>query len=387
MRKIIHRISFVGLVLLVCCVEPYDIQSITTDDTMVVEGNISSELKQHQVRISRTALINEKKFIPEPGAKVTIKDSGGATIILTEEKPGIYQTGMVSGVVGHHYTLNITTKNGKQYTSAEVELNDTPPITDIYATFTRDLPIGEGTGGIQIFLDTEDPTGKTKYYRWEFKETYEIKTPFPSAFEWLGGNNVVFREIPIDRCWGKDSSKNTILYTTNGLGQSKVKAQLLQTIPGYSPNMRIRYSILVRQFTLSKEAYQYWKDLKDINESQGSLYDRQPGTVRGNLNSLSDDELVLGYFDAGVVSEKRVFFTPDYFSASGYKAPKFLTSCDNFMPVEVQVSGIGAYYARNGQSLIISEATGTGDPTLFLRPKYCCDCTNLGSNIKPSFWP
>ncbi len=57
----------------------------------------------------------------------------------------------------------------KQYTSAEVELNDTPPITDIYATYTKDLPIGEGLGGIQIFLDTEDPTGKTQYYRWEFK--------------------------------------------------------------------------------------------------------------------------------------------------------------------------------------------------------------------------
>ncbi len=146
--------------------------------------------------------------------------------------------------------------------------------------------------------------------------------------------------------------------TTNGLGKSKVTAQLVQSLPGYSINMRIQYSILIRQFSLSKEAYLYWKALKDVNETQGSLYDRQPGSIRGNIKSLTDNELVLGYFDAGVVSEKRAFFSPDDFSKSGYRAPKFLTSCDNYVPVEVLLSGIGAYYAKNGQGLLISEAVG-----------------------------
>ncbi len=71
---------------------------------MIVEGNISTELKQHIVRLSRTSQINEKKFIPETGAKVTITDKSGATITLAEEKSGIYLTGMTAGVVGQHYT-------------------------------------------------------------------------------------------------------------------------------------------------------------------------------------------------------------------------------------------------------------------------------------------
>ncbi len=387
MKKFIYRISTFAFILLVCCVEPYDIQSITTDNAMVVEGFISSDLKQHQVTISRTSQINDEKFIAETGAKVTIKDQNGTTFQLSEEKPGIYLTNPIAGVVGNLYTLNFTTKNGRQYTSTEAELKNTPPIKDIYATFSPDLSIGEGSGGIQIFLDAEDPTKQTQYYRWEFKETYEIKTPFPSTFEWLGGSNVVFRDVPVDRCWGSDSAKSILIHSTLGLDESKVTAQLIQSIPGYSPNMRIRYSILIRQFALSKDAYLFWKALKDINESQGTLYDRQPGTVRGNISSLVDDELVLGYFDAGVISEKRAFFTPDSFRGTTYKTPQFLTSCNNFIPVQVRVSGIAAYYAKNGQGLVISEATGTGDPTLYLLPKYCCDCTNLGTNIKPSFWP
>ncbi len=387
MRTFLFRLSFSILIAMACCVEPFDIQSVGYEDTLVVEGFISTELKQHRVTLAHTSQVNQREFIGEAGAEVTIKDQNGTILSLSEEKAGIYLTPKIAGVIGNTYTLNFTTKKGKQFTSSEVTLKNTPAITNIYATFSPDLPIGEGTGGIQIFLDTEDATNQTKYYRWEFKETYEIKTPFPSAFVWLGGNNVVFRDLPVDRCWGNDSSKNTLIHATEGLAESKVKAQVIQTIPGYSPNMRIRYSILVRQFSLSREAYQYWKDLKDQNEGQGSLYDRQPGTIRGNITSLSDDQIVLGFFDASVISEKRVFFAPSYFADAGYKAPKFLTSCENFTPVEVLVSKIGDYYTRNGQGLIISEAVGTGDPTLFLRPKYCCDCTNLGSNKKPSFWP
>jgi hypothetical protein len=388
MRQSIHRISIFTLILLVCCVEPYNIQSINYDNLLVIDGFISSDLKQHKVVVSRTSKINEKKFIAETGAQVSIKEGNGVTITLTEESPGIYLTPPLAGIVGSTYKLLVTTQNGKPYASEVVQLMDAPEIKDIYATYSPDLAIGQGSGGIQIFLDAEDPTNQTQYFRWDFKETYEIKTPYPSSYIWVGGNDLIFRDLPVDRCWGNDSSTSILIKSTKGLAESKVTAQLLQTIPGYSPNMRIRYSILVRQFALSKNAFQYWKALKDVNESQGTLYDRQPGAVRGNITSLSDKEVVIGYFDAGKVAEKRAFFTPDDFTASGYKAPKFLTSCYFFTPVDVLLSGLGAYLTEHSrENLVVSEVQGLGDVTVHLRPKYCCDCTNWGSNAKPSFWP
>jgi Domain of unknown function (DUF4249) len=373
------------LLFLLCgCIEPFDIQSIEYQDSLVIEGFISSELKQHQVTLAHTSLISERKFNGETGAQVSIEDQNGKVLLLKEEQPGIYLTEKTAGVIGNTYTLNVTTKKDKQYVSSGVKLLNTPPITDIRATFTPEVAIGAGKGKIDIFVDTEDPTNEVKFYRWEFRETYEIKAPYPASFIWLGGNDVIFRDVPVDRCWANDSSRNTLLHSTAGLHESKVTSQLIQTIPGISPAMRIVYSILINQFSLSEEAYQYWKKLKDLNETQGSLYDRQPGPTRGNIKSLSDDEVVLGFFGASSVTQKRAFFTPDDFSEMGYRKPKFLSSCETIPSVDIPVSEIGAYYALNGQSLIISETAGG---VLFLRPKYCCDCTNLGTNVKPSFWP
>ncbi|MEO7992349.1 MAG: DUF4249 domain-containing protein [Chryseolinea sp.] len=386
MCKFVYRISIFVFLLLVSCVEPFDIESVSFDNLLIVDGFISSDMKQHKVVLSRTSKINEKIFIPETGAQVSIKDISDATIELTEESPGIYLTGMMAGVIGNTYVLNIKTQTGKQYISSEVELRDTPEIKNISATYTLDLPIGEGSGGFQFFLDTEDSTNQARFYRWEFKETYEIKTPFPSTFVWLGDNNVEFRDVPVDHCWGSDSSRNILIKSTQELGESKVTSEVIHSIPGYSPNMRIKYSILVRQFALSKDAYLYWKSLRDVNQSQGTLYDTQPGTVRGNITSLTSSEIVLGYFDAGVIAEKRAFFVPSNFTAAGYKKPQFLTSCDNFIPIEVKLSNIGSYLSRYGENLEISEAVGTGDVTFYLRPRYCCNCTNLGINKKPSFW-
>ncbi len=378
---------FLLFILLGSCIEPLDIQSIGYEDSLVVDGFISTELKQHRVTLAHTAPINSKEFSGESGAILTIKDQNGTILKLSEGEPGIYLTEKTSGVIGNSYTLNITTSKGKQYTSSEVTLRNTPEITNIYGVFSPDLPIGPGKGKVDIFLNTEDPTNEIKYYRWEFRETYEMKTPYPSAFVWLGDNNVVFRDIPIDRCWGNDSSKNTLIHSAEGLAESKVISQLIQTVPGISLYMRIRYSILVNQFSLSQESYQYWEKLKVLNETQGSLYDRQPGVVKGNITPLSgnENELVLGYFDACSVTQKRVFFTPDDFSDAGYRKPKFLSSCETIPAIEIPVTEIGAYYALNGnsQSLIISETAGG---VLFLRPRYCCDCTNLGSNEKPAFW-
>ena len=139
----------------------------------------------------------------------------------------------------------------------------------------------------------------------------------------------------------------------------------------------------MRQYALDQAAYLFWKMIHDVNETQGSLFDTQTGAVPGNIHG---DGQVLGYFEAGGVSEKRVFFSPSDFSASGYKPPKYLTVCEDYVPVEILSDKIGAYMEKNHESMEISEASGAGVVTLILRPKFCCNCTDKGTNVRPSFW-
>jgi hypothetical protein len=372
--------------LLNCCVEPYNIASIGSQELLVVEGHISTDLKKHEVVISRTSPISNQEFVPESNAQVYIKDGHGVITTLTESQSGHYLTPTFKGLIGTTYQLFITTQSGRQVTSDEVTLMDTPEIKNIYASYSPNLTVNGESGGFQIFLDTEDPTKKTNFYRWNYEGTWEIQTPFESNFVWLGENKVGFRDTPVSTCYASESSNSILLQSTQGLTTGKVTAQVIQTLSASSPSMRIAYSILVRQYAISQHAFLYWQNLKKINQSQGTLYDTQPGIVIGNIKSLNDKEAVLGYFDAGVVKEVRVFFRAREFRAAGYTPPGFLDYCLLLNQTKIPDTQIGEFLSQNKDFEIIG-ATGIGPSTLYLLPKQCCNCTSLGTNIKPAFWP
>ncbi len=366
------------------CVERFDIRSENYSESLVVEGYVTSELKRQVVKLSNTAYVNKPEFVPESGAQVTIVTGNGERYPLTESAPGIYGSIPFAGVVGTTYKLDITRANGRHYSSSNVQMRPTPPIGNVYAQYLAEVP--EAQRGIQLYVDAEDQTGETRFFRWDYEETYVVKTPFPSNYEWLGGNDWVFRTQPVGICYPTDSSTSVYIKSTLGLSEDKVVAFPLRFIDKDSYVLRIKYSILVRQYSLSQQGYTYWKTVKDINENQGTLYDKQPGTVAGNISADGGNEIVLGFFDASAVSSKRIFLTPDDFSSAGYRAPGYQTSCNFLEPILAPVGQIGAYMTRYPNFGIWDAIGMTPNANFELLPKNCVDCTNLGTNIKPSFW-
>jgi hypothetical protein len=138
---------------------------------------------------------------------------------------------------------------------------------------------------------------------------------------------------------------------------------------------------------MSQESYTYWNNLRITNETQGGLSDIQPGVITGNIFSITDDtEPVLGYFDASTVSEKRVFFNYRDFIESGYKRPPvYRNGCYAIEPILVKQPDLDFYMNKYDGKMLIWELFGS-PPTFELMPTYCCDCTDLGTNIKPEFW-
>src|SRR5688572_26376565 len=204
------RKGLLGLMLLmVCCIEPVEIKSVTYDKVLIIEGYLTGEAKHHKISLSNTSRINDREVIVEEGASITIQDSNGGIVTLSENEPGAYYTPIYAGAPGKSYQLFIQTRDGRKYSSAQVEFKNAPDIKNIYAEYFGDR--GYENNGVEIYLDTEDPSGLTRFYRWEFEETYEIKTPFPSNFVWIGGNNVIFRDVPVDHCWATDTSENIVI--------------------------------------------------------------------------------------------------------------------------------------------------------------------------------
>ncbi|HWA34612.1 MAG TPA: DUF4249 domain-containing protein, partial [Cyclobacteriaceae bacterium] len=365
-------------------VEQFDAASIKYADQLVVDGMITNEFKQHRVSISHTLPLNTLEFSPEQGATVSVSENGGLTIPLTETSPGIYMTPPFAGTIGNKYSLRFQTAAGKSYTSNAVEMKPVPPIDRIYAVYPV---IQNGEQGVQLFLDGGDGGKRTNYYRWEYEETYEIQTPFPSKFVWLGGNEITFRLQQVNNCWATKKSNAILSSKTTGLSADRVVGLPFRFIPSVSQELVIKYSVNVTQYALNEESYTYWQKLKEINENQGTLYDKQPGNLRGNVSAVSNsEEIVSGFFSASAVSTRRVFFTPKDFESKGFVPAEYLKSCSESPPISVPIEKLGATLGPAQASFIIYDATGPGPNVVLLLRKACCDCTSQGTNIRPPFW-
>lgn len=386
MRRLLQRSVLLFLLMAAACVDPFEIKGLKSEEALVVEGVFSDRMQNHRITLSRTTSLDEKYFKAERDAAVTITDQNGDVITLSEAKPGVYETPVTAAVVGKTYTLKITTANGKRYSSTDVDFKNGPEIGAVNATYVER---NTGEKGIELSVDTEDPTGQTRFYRWNFFETYEVRTPFPSVWIWLGGNEVTFREQPIDICYVNDTLRNILIKSTKSLEQDKVTGQRLSFIPVDSYILTYKYSMLVQQFALSEDAYLYWENLRQSSEQQGTLSDRQPGSLPGNILSLNDpSETVIGYFEACKVSEKRIFTSyVDFYDEGVRRPPPMRSYCLEIAPILAPELELGTYMEEYQEDMYIWEVYGFSPFATFeLMPKRCCDCRDMGTTQKPSFF-
>ena len=366
------------------CVEPYQLKSVSYENTLVIESLITNVPKPQQVKLSRTSPLDDRKIIAEPGAKVFVESESGEKFQFNQITPGVYESFPFAGKVGEKYTLSITTNDGHEYRSQPVTLKDVPPIGKIYAEF-----VTSPERGIKISVDTEDTRNNTHYYRWNYVETYEIQVPFPSNYEVLpGATEASWRYDRVDQCWANDTLRSVLIKSTRGQDQDKVIAFPLRFIPEDSYVFRIKYSMLVQQFAMSDQSYNYWENIRIFNETQGTLADIQPGAINSNVVGITDpSETVLGYFDASAVSEQRVFFDYRDFKSAGYVRPTYRSSCEYITPILIKEGKIAEYMLTHSEDLSIWDVIGSSPTADFeLFPKACCDCSDMGVTVKPSFW-
>lgn len=381
--------SIKNIILLFCyvvllfsnCVQEFDPPRQGYENLLVVEAFLSNDQSPFEVKLSRSVPIDTSIFVAEQGAAVTLSSNQGEQFELQESSPGIYSAGSpLDAQVGVGYQLHIQTRNGKQYISDEVTMRATPPIEQVSWQF-EEKP-GTGKKGVQVYVDAFDPTGDSKYYLWSWDETWEFTTPFDSYLDYVD-EEIVLREERINRCWKFDRSTSIDIATTKNLTEDRVSKYPLHYVDDESDRLGKRYSILVKQYSLSEQAYNYWKELQKITENLGTLFDPQPSTVVGNIHSQNDDqEIVLGYFDASTVSEKRIFITRG--ELPPLVLPNYYYYCTDSIVNEGEIPAM----VEAGYWLVdetINEVTGF--PAYTMSIPSCIDCTLYGTNQKPDYWP
>ncbi len=361
------------LVLMAGCKDPYDIELKPGDvSVLVVDGLLNVGQGPTSFRLTQAVSLQDAAQIkPVLQATVTVENSTGTVFPFAETGGGFYTHAQLPAVPGEQYRLRIKT-NSKEYLSDYVEAKTTPAIDSI--TWSRDVD------GLRIYASTHDATNNTRYYKWDFDETWEIRSYYTAQYEYQGGTNIVFSPNYRYRCWKYASSTTINLGSSAQLQSDVISETPIHFIPLQSERLGYRYSILVRQQSLTREAYQYFLLMKKNTESIGSIFDPQPSELKGNIRCISDpEEGVIGYLTASDIKQQRIFITANQ---ANWNYPQ---SCYT-VEVKNHPDSISLWVPTFLPYSAAELAPGVVDKYYF-GPAQCVDCTARGGNLNmPSYW-
>jgi len=261
-----------------------------SSNTLVVEGLITTELKQHSVRLTRSQpVIVDSEPAAVEGANVTIS-SGSQLFQLTETAPGIYLTDSIQGIVGLTYHLRIEL-NGVTYEASAplAALGNLPE--PIAITTSSSAPPGM----------TPRPTMEYTYrsnFGYEEPFLYEIllqsdsQSVSDATYNGMELPNWVKEALAADKYVVKDSSyylhPNLELPAIFAYGETTYRRFYLPST-----------IVIERYFALSPEHYAFVRAVLSETEWAGlGPFGYIPGKVVGNISNGA-----LGYFAASEVSE------------------------------------------------------------------------------------
>ncbi|MEP7229264.1 MAG: DUF4249 domain-containing protein [Ginsengibacter sp.] len=353
---------------------------------LVVEGFISSGQSATEIMLTRSVkLYDSVDVIPEHNAVVNIESETNELFPLSETGSGVYTSDILSLDDAKKYRLQIRTQDNKEYLSDFATFKKTPDIDSI--SWIRD------DNGVKIYINTHDPTNNTRYYHWKFEETWEFHSTYNSSLIYIRDQNfnpsgVTYRNVSqapdttIFKCWKTVNSTNITIGSSEKLSKDVIYLPLVSIEPA-SVELSVLYSINVRQYALSHEAYIFFQKVKKNTESLGSIFDAQPSDLQGNIHCVTDpSEIVVGYIDISEEKIKRIFINNSELPGWGYSQGCVQTILDN-QPDSILKYGVGLspmVPTALGPFGVIVKFSATPDQN-------CIDCTLKGTNMRPSFWP
>lgn len=353
------------------CRESYDPKVKDLEQSfLVVEANLNPGPDEATIKLSRTSKLSEGNSIkPQNGAFVTVEGKDNSSRTMVDVGSGKYFSSNLDLIPGNEYRLRIRI-GASEYVSEYVKAKITPPIDSI--------GLEKVDIGARIFVNTSDPTNSTRYYRWEYGETWQIRSYFFSTIILENGHfrPRVFPAEDVSNCWKYDSSTTILLGNSTKLQNDIISKAPLVNIYSGSDKLSVRYSMLLRQYALDQGAYNFYELMKKNTEEIGSLFNPQPSEVRGNITCITDpSEYVLGYVTASTIQSKRVFFDNVVWDFRMSCEPKDFAKNDATIR-DFFISG-----------LYLGIDTIAIPPTISGAYPDCVDCrVRLGSTVKPSYW-
>jgi hypothetical protein len=333
------------------CVDPIPFETEVEIPKMVVFGTFTQQSKDHEITINRTGKFGSIGR-PVGGAIVEIINDEGERAQYVEGEVGRYilSEGDMCGEPGKTYKLSITYGSLGRFESSWEFMPDPVQIEETrFEVNFRQQVSNANVLFEQLFIDilidtpTKTPNRGKAYFRWEVDEVWSLLDfscgPFDKA------------EI----CFYKVDEKFNDLKIFASLDDSQemlMDYRVFYRQPFPHLEFSERHYFNVRQLSISESTYNYWEKINIVTNPTGSIFDKLPAAVPGNIVEVNGDLEVLGYFEVASESVGRVYTDINQLGEN----IKIIKACN-------------PYY------------------TFYFQPDYCCYCSLLPNQVpRPDWW-
>jgi len=379
----VNRIYILLLLYAICnsCVEPYEPALDETREVLVISGMISDQPGRHTVTVSRSVPYKNPAFQGVEQCVVTVTDQDGNMMFFNGEGEGVYSAYIPDSYleVGDAVSLHVVTPDDREYRSSYDTILPCPAIDSVYweLSYRETADPEKILSGVQFYLDMSGSSTDSRNLLWQVDESWEYWASLFGNRLWLENGSIIeYRSNPLFKCWKHYPLMQFYTATTRNLTSNELRRVALNYVSNESDRLSVTYSILVKQQSLSSEAYNYFVRMNEQAVELGGLYDTQPSSVIGNIYNVYDPgEVVLGFFHASQVREQRIFIQNNNFFE--FYIPHI--SCE-YEPM----SAIAHWPHLEFPIYIYSE--GPFKPSWTAQP-FCFNCMLQGGDtIRPEYW-
>lgn len=349
-----NGILFLAVIIPISCIDRINIKIPDSySSQLVVDGLITDEVGPYTVTLSlssRTEGFLEFSTRYVNSAKVTLYDTDGTSEVLEEKGNGTYKTKVngIRGVVGHEYFIRIETVDGKVYESIPDKMNPAGSVDSLYYQLESFQPLDAPTRyGFRVYTDAQGVLNSDNYFRWKFTGTYEINT-YPElhvkTVAFFGGDingcypdprpcsGFVLNEIGVRVtvgscecciCWVDQLEDKPYVSDNVFISNGKFKNIEIAYVPIEYWPFQIKYRMEVKQMSLSRTAFDYWKTLQSQKEGATSLFQPPTGKTRTNIVEKSGQGDAQGIFYASSVKKKQIYLSNEDVKGLFLKRPNW----------------------------------------------------------------
>jgi len=287
------------LLFLSACLDPIQFdEPELNDNSLIVDGVFTTGKQVHSLRLSRPSALSSGVIFPVENAEVSLFDESGNQFLYRSRGDGLYQLAEATpqGEVGKAYHIEIELIDGKRYQSKPQIMPPLVKADSVYfkfepeETLTTDGTIIKKTV-LNVFIDTPlPPTEGSIQLKWLVDEVYSFTEISCGPLD------------PVLTCFFHQVTdiQSILIQSSEGTNATRFDKRKLVTkrnLVDAGMEFRGKHYFSVNQFSITKEAFDYWENLRQVTQVAGTIFDPPPAKVRGNVfNVEKPDEIVLGFF-------------------------------------------------------------------------------------------